>query len=65
MLAVAVQPQSPRSRRRKPQLVVLVGKMGEIHDDHHVIAGSALMPTMIGNHVIGLVLMEGVQSRIP
>ena len=43
-------------------MVVLAGKLGEVHDDHDVVAGSALMPTMIGQNVTGLILMEGVYS---
>ena len=62
-LPVAVEPQSPRSRRRKSQPVILMGNMREIRNHHHIITGTALVPTMIRNHVIGLILMEDVQSR--
>ena len=36
--------------------------MREIHDDHDIIAWAALVPTMIGNHVVGLILMEDIHS---
>ena len=40
-----------------------MGNMREVYDHHDIIAGAALVPTMIRNHVVGLILMEDIHSR--
>src|SRR5262245_6897359 len=51
-LPVAIKAHAPPTRPRKTQGVTAITPVGTIRHDHHVIAGTAIVPAMIGDHFV-------------